>query len=731
LENFKGLFSKRLISVGKNRAIKNKNKNRDNEKINREAVALFFALAALLSAYAFVVPYKSGIIGRAFYSVTFSIFGTSAYILPFIFLWQFILHIRQSSELKGRLDFIWSFLCMICASVFFEAVHFMFKANISGGWLGDNLYPFLKELLDAWLGLALIAVLTFILFAKILRVSVIRFFRSFFVNLKDDIKKSKTKIEDSNKSGEPFIQQSFAEDVFTRETEPNIVNRFDEEEKKRKEPSKETQEKQESIDSKAFNYTLPPMTLLKEDDTSNFAANKNELLKRAEYLKTILTDFDINAEVKDIIPGPVVTRYDLVLAPGIRIQTVSNIIDNISLAMRTASIRIVPIPEKAVVGIEVPNPVSVIVGLRGILESVSFEKSKSLLTLALGKTTDGAGYVANLASMPHLLIAGATGSGKSVGIHTIILSILYKARPDEVKFMLIDPKRVEMPIYRDIPHLYNPCTTAANADIITNPREAAAALKKLVLVMEERYTKFANVMVRNIEDYNNKMAETGGEKEFYIVVVIDELADLMLVVQKEIEDSIQRLAQMARAVGIHLILATQRPSVNVITGIIKANFPARLSFQTTSKVDSRVILDMLGAESLMGKGDMLFLPPGEARPVRLQGAFVSLKEAEKIISFISNQNFPRLYEAVSVEVEGKGNFDADKESKDLIPALKLISERRRISQDLLKANFGGSARATNILSILEIEGFISKPEGTNKWQINFDKISKYLEANNI
>jgi S-DNA-T family DNA segregation ATPase FtsK/SpoIIIE len=718
--------------VGKNRAIKNKNKKRDNEKLNREAVALFFALAALLSAYAFVVPYKSGIIGRAFYSVMFSIFGASAYILPFIFLWQFILHIKQSFELEGRLDFIWSFLCMICASVFFEAVHFMFKTNISGGWLGGNLYPFLKELLDAWLGLALIAVFTFILFAKILRVSVIKIFCSFFVNLKDDIKKSKTKIGDSNKSSETFIQQSFADDIFTRESgQPNIVNRFDEEEKGSKEPSKGIQKKQELIDSKAFNYTLPPITLLKEDDTSNFAANKNELLKRAEYLRTILADFGINAEVKDIIPGPVVTRYDLVLAPGIRIQTVSNIIDNISLAMRTASIRIVPIPEKAVVGIEVPNPVSVIVGLRGILESVSFEKSKSLLTLALGKTTDGAGYVTNLASMPHLLIAGATGSGKSVGIHTIILSILYKARPDEVKFMLIDPKRVEMPIYRDIPHLYNPCTTAANADIITNPREAAAALKKLVLVMEERYTKFANVMVRNIEDYNNKMAETDGEKEFYIVVIIDELADLMLVVQREIEDSIQRLAQMARAVGIHLILATQRPSVNVITGIIKANFPARLSFQTTSKVDSRVILDMLGAESLMGKGDMLFLPPGEARPVRLQGAFVSLKEAEKIISFISNHDFPRLYEDISVEVEGKGNFDADKESKDLIPALKLISERRRISQDLLKANFGGSARATNILSILEIEGFISKPEGTNKWQINFDKISKYLEANNI
>jgi S-DNA-T family DNA segregation ATPase FtsK/SpoIIIE len=295
--------------------------------------------------------------------------------------------------------------------------------------------------------------------------------------------------------------------------------------------------------------------------------------------------------------------------------------------------------------------------------------------------------------------------------------------------MLIDPKRVEMPIYRDIPHIYNPCTCAANADIITGPREAVAALKKLVNVMDERYTKFAKEMVRNIEDYNSKMVETGGEREFYIVVIIDELADLMVVVQKEIEDSIQRLAQMARAVGIHLILATQRPSVNVITGIIKANFPARLSFQTTSKIDSRVILDMLGAECLMGKGDMLFLPPGEARPARLQGAYVSLKEAEKVISFINGQNFPRLYEPVFAEVERNVSFNAgeEKRMRDLIPALKLINERKRISHDLLKANFGGSARATNILSILETKGFITKPESTNKWQIDYDKIKQYLE----
>jgi S-DNA-T family DNA segregation ATPase FtsK/SpoIIIE len=249
--------------------------------------------------------------------------------------------------------------------------------------------------------------------------------------------------------------------------------------------------------------------------------------------------------------------------------------------------------------------------------------------------------------------------------------------------------------------------------------------------MDNRYKKFAHNMVRNIEEYNNKMSDKGQEKEFYIVVIIDELADLMLVAQKEIEDSIQRLAQMARAVGIHLILATQRPSVNVITGIIKANFPARMSFQTASKVDSRVILDVQGAENLLGKGDMLFLPPGEARPVRLQGAFVSLEEAQKVVDFINNQDFPRIYEPIVEEVEGEAGFEAqeDKNFKDLIPALKLMIERKRVSQDILKANFGGSARASNMLSLLEMRGFIYKPEGTNKWQVNFEAVEAYLAQN--
>lgn len=717
--------------AGKKKA-KNKKQKINNANRNREVAALFFVLAAFICAYAIIVPDSSGIVGKAFSEVMFQMFGTATYILPFILLWFFIVHASKSIELRERMDFIWSAACMVSGAVLFSFSGVLFEIDASGGWFGEKLFPFIEQLLGVTLGFCVAAITFVYSAAKLFRISlsaaVYNFFRDFTEN-SDNKGKERPKPNVLEKKPEPPVFQPEPASKF-EPPKPNIVNKKEKEEKLSKEKAEKEKQKPEKVDSKNFDYRLPQTNILKSDPATSFETKKEQLLERAELLRKTLADFDISAEVKDIIPGPVVTRYDLVLAPGVKIQAVSNIIDNISLTMRTSSIRVVPIPEKAAVGIEVPNPESVIVGLRGILESRAFESSKSLLSLALGKTTDGEGYVANLASMPHLLIAGATGSGKSVGIHTIILSILYKARPDEVKFMLIDPKRVEMPVYKDIPHLYNPCSSAADADIITNPREAAAALKKLVNVMDERYVKFAKEMARNIEDYNNKMAESGREKEFYIVVIIDELADLMLVAQKEIEDSIQRLAQMARAVGIHLILATQRPSVNVITGVIKANFPARLSFQTTSKIDSRVILDALGAEDLIGKGDMLFLPPGEARAVRLQGAFVSLKEAEKIIDFINDQNFPRIYEPIAIEVSAETlNPVEEKTMKDLIPALILINERKRISQDLLKANFGGSARATNILSVLEMKGFIEKPEGTNKWKINYDKINEYLDMN--
>jgi S-DNA-T family DNA segregation ATPase FtsK/SpoIIIE len=724
--------------VGKIKKSKNKKQQLQNNNRNRDLAALFFALLSFASAYALVAPQASGLFGKSFQNIMSQLFGTGAYVVPLLLFWSFIVRISKSFELKGRLDFIWSLATLVSSSVLFTFSGILFSLNTYGGWLGERFYPFFEQLFGMWLGFSLVSIVFIYSLASLFRISISACVIGFFKGLKQDI--SKTKEEENapkiyEKKPGAAVKKEPEEKEKNPKTEPlkppNIVDKKDEQRDKAAAQKILNEEKKaEKIDSKSFNYKLPPTSLLKNDPVINFAANKDDLLARAQLLRTTLADFDIAAEVKDIIPGPVVTRYDLLLAPGVKIQAVTGIIDNLSLTMRTSAIRVVPIPEKAAVGIEVPNPDGLIVGLRAIIESDAFIKSSSLLTLALGKTTDGEGYVANLAKMPHLLIAGATGSGKSVGIHTIILSILFKARPDEVKFTLIDPKRVEMPIYKDIPHLYNPCSCAADADIITNPREAASALKKLVTIMDDRYKKFAKAMVRNIEEYNSKMAETGQEKEFYIVVIIDELADLMLVAQKEIEDSIQRLAQMARAVGIHLILATQRPSVNVITGIIKANFPARLSFQTTSKIDSRVILDMLGAEDLLGKGDMLFLNQGESKPARLQGAFVSLKETERIVGFINDQNFPRIYEPAAVEVTPE-SFDpmAEKRKKDLVPALNLIYERRRVSQDLLKANFGSSSRATNILSLLETQGFIKKPEGTNKWQINYDKIEEYLEKN--
>ncbi|MDR1784133.1 MAG: DNA translocase FtsK, partial [Endomicrobium sp.] len=686
-----------------------KNKKQDISKKNREIIALFFVLVLFFGVYVFALPTKSGILGRVFSNVMLSMFGTGSYFLPLLFLQYFIIRLRQSVNSRKKFYFIWSTIFFVSATVLFEAIHFMFISKVYGGWVGDRLYMFFSKLFGTWLCLGMVIIIFFFSVKMILKYSTISYIYDFLRKLKVSLVRLKdTRVQNVRQKSKTklILKDDFASKISKCEfIRPNII--ISEQEKKEYKKSSNFVRMisdHGKADSRVFDYRLPPIDLLNIESPASFDMNKNDFFERAELLRKTLVDFDINAEVKDIIPGPVVTRYDLVLAPGVRIQALSNIVDNISLVMRTSSIRVIPVPEKAAVGIEVPNPSSVSVGLGGILGSNVFKSSKSLITLAFGKTTDGFAYVTNLTSMPHLLIAGATGSGKSVGIHSIILSILYKARPDEVKFMLIDPKRVEMSIYKDIPHIYNPCTYATDAGVITNPKEAAKALKKLVVVMEERYAKFARQMVRNIEEYNDKMSSIGGEKEFYIIVIVDEFADLMLMIQKEVEDSIQRLAQMARAIGIHLILATQRPSVNVITGTIKANFPARLSFQTTSKIDSRVILDMLGAECLIGRGDMLFLPPGEAKPIRLQGAYVSLKEVERIVSFINNQKFPRIYEPIVVEVEGKnGSYENEDEGvKDLVPALKLISERRRVSQDLLKANFGGSARATNILSILEI-----------------------------
>lgn len=480
-------------------------------------------------------------------------------------------------------------------------------------------------------------------------------------------------------------------------------------------------------------YKIPSPEILPAAQVVTETEKHHIELDRAQVLKKTLEDFGIKVDVKDIIPGPVVTRYDLELEPGVKYESITALTNNLSLALKAATVRVIPVPEKSAVGIEIPNPITKIVGLKDIISSDEFSCSTSPLTFALGQTTDGASYITDIIPMPHLLIAGATGSGKSVCIHSLILSVLFKARPDEVKFILIDPKRLELSLYEGLPHLYDPSVPPEEVRVITQPKKAMSTLKQLVYIMEKRYELFAKFAVRNIDGFNEKARSEPELKlspVYYILVIIDELADLMLISRGEIEGDIQRLAQMARAVGIHLVLATQRPSVDIITGVIKANFSARIAFQTISKVDSRVILDTVGAEDLLGRGDMLFLPPAASRPIRLQGTFVSSKDAESVVEFIRAQGFKPSYTEYIREEKSDEIAERQKNEKNrqyIISALKLILDRKRVSQDLLKAHFGSSARATDILSLLEKEGFIFKPEGTNRWSIRFTEIQEFLD----
>jgi len=479
----------------------------------------------------------------------------------------------------------------------------------------------------------------------------------------------------------------------------------------------------------AIPFVKPSLSLLTAGDRNPVQAKEEDLLASAQHLEKTLAEFGVQGKVVEIHPGPIITRFDYTPAPGIKVQAVAGLANDIALAMKAMSVRIVaPIPGKSAVGIELPNPKRAVVRLREVLETELFQSNPSKLALGLGKDAEGHPVVADLATMPHLLIAGSTGAGKSVCIHALIMSLIYRSSPQELKLLMIDPKRLELPLYNGIPHLYDPNQNPDACRVITDPKEAAKALEGMVRVMDHRFKKFASVMARDIIHYNEKMAEEGRPPESYIVIIIDELADMMAVAQKEVEGSIQRLTQMARAVGIHLILATQRPSVDVITGVIKANLPARIAFRVASQTDSRVILDTMGAESLLGQGDMLFLPPGAPKPSRLQCGLISSKELQSVTDFVKAQGTPS-YERIlnpTASASSLGGSNSPEALDDMEQALMLVLERKRVSQDLLKAHFGSSARATDLLSQLEVKGFIEKPEGTNRWTIYFDRINAYL-----
>lgn len=458
-------------------------------------------------------------------------------------------------------------------------------------------------------------------------------------------------------------------------------------------------------------YNFPPVSLLQKSSSRQNNLNEKELLNNAQILEKTLESFGIQAKVVQVSCGPVVTRYEVQPSPGIKVSRIVNLADDIALSLAVPDVRIeAPIPGKAAIGIEVPNKEVSKVYFRDIIESPEFKNSPSKLTVALGKDIAGKPVAADLAQMPHLLIAGATGSGKSVCINTIITSILYKASPDEVKLLLVDPKVVELTTYNGIPHLIAP--------VVTDPKKAASALHWMVAEMERRYKLFAKEGVREINRYN----EVSQEKLPKVLVIIDELADLMMVSPKEVEESICRLAQMARAAGIHLVVATQRPSVDVITGLIKANIPSRISFAVSSQVDSRTILDMAGAEKLLGKGDMLFFPVGAAKPIRVQGAFLSEKEVEKVVTFVKNQMEPN-YEKNLSDFEVEKPLNSEEVLDELFKeALSVVIENGQASASLLQRKLRiGYARAARLIDQMEEKGFIGKYEGSKPRQILITK----------
>ena len=473
-------------------------------------------------------------------------------------------------------------------------------------------------------------------------------------------------------------------------------------------------------------YVFPPLSLLKPGDNRRAGNTQAQLRETAQKLEQTLKTFGVNVTVTDISCGPSVTRYEIQPEMGVKVSKIVNLADDIKLNLAAADIRIeAPIPGKAAVGIEVPNAENVMVSFRDLLESAEFKNSQSKITFAVGKDISGQTKVADIAKMPHMLIAGATGSGKSVCINTIIMSILYKADPKDVKLIMIDPKVVELSVYNGIPHLMIP--------VVTDPKKAAGALHWAVAEMTERYNKFAEIGVRDIHGYNARIDSVrppeGQEKPKkmpQIVIIVDELADLMMVASSDVEEAICRLAQLARACGIHLIIATQRPSVNVITGLIKANMPSRIAFAVTSGVDSRTILDMNGAEKLLGKGDMLFNPQGVPKPIRVQGAFVSDKEVAEVVKFITEKNGAASYSTdVQQKLESMENsnsnsvaisdMDGGGDGRDsyFMEAAKIIIDKEKASigmlQRYLKVGFN---RAARIMDQLEEAGIVGPEEGT-------------------
>ena len=543
----------------------------------------------------------------------------------------------------------------------------------------------------------------------------------------------KTKLFDFDKVGKNNKKVVKEQEIKEKQSPEFIEDPlFKTQEEQKEEKTKEVLQLEHTLTVEDDNYEFPPLNLLSEGDSKGVKGGKKALADTASKLQKTLYSFGVSAKVENVSVGPAITRYELKPAEGVRVSKIANLADDIALNLAAKTIRIeAPIPGKQAVGIEVPNEKSEVVHIRDILESDEFIDNKSKLAFALGKDVSGATIVTDIAKMPHVMIAGATGSGKSVCINTLITSIIYKAKPSEVKLVMVDPKIVELSVYNGIPHLLIP--------VVTDPKKAAGALAWAVQEMENRYAMFASKGVRDLKGYNDAIAndDTIGKLP-HIVIIIDELADLMMVAKGDVEDAICRLAQKARAAGMHLVIATQRPSVDVITGLIKANIPSRIAFAVSSQVDSRTILDQVGAEKLLGKGDMLFYPTGAPKPVRIQGAFISDKEVEKVVNFVKANGKSEYRDDITEyiekanttdkeQAEGAGNDD---EADELLnEAIETVIETGQASTSFIQRRFKvGYARAGRIIDQMEERGIISGYQGSKPREVLMTK-ERWQELN--
>lgn len=705
-------------------------------------------------------------------------FGYFSITIPIVlFLWGISFFKKIDYKFRLHVSNVLLLSSIIIASFFGVLRNYDFLSNTYelSGFIGDHIGNFLAGLVGG-IGSVLIlsgAFITLLIFALDIKIeSIINFFKEIFSSSeketpvdendskvlnekeKENLEKIKKLGTDRKKKKEKLTPEELsAAELMDEETEeqtririirkddapiPVVENEVVKEEVKKVDIEKtgELPEKKEKTEAEEehklpnqweekIEYVMPGLDLLEAAPEENYKVAEEELTRNAELLKEKLKLFDI--EIKDIsvTPGPVVTLYEIVPAPGVKISKIVGLENDIALALAARGIRIIaPIPGKGAIGVEIPNAKASIVNARSVLARIN--ESEMELPMAFGKTISGDVYVSDLSKMPHLLIAGSTGSGKSVGINMIVSSLLYTKQPSEVKFVMVDPKKIELSFYNKLRKHYLAVSPDLDEEIITNPQNAVLALKSVEYEMEKRYDKLAKAGVRNIVDYNKKVSDPKTKPHDtetikhhaipYIIVIVDELADLMITAGKEVEEPITRLAQLARAVGIHLVLATQRPSVNVITGVIKANFSSRIAYQVATKIDSRTILDMNGAEQLLGRGDMLFLPTGSPKPIRIQNAFISTDEVEKITNYVYSQQayskpyfLPSLYEKKKDAVSGYLQ-DLDPMFED---AARVIVRHQQGSVSLLQRKLKlGYSRAARIVDQLEEAGIVGPNDGS-------------------